>query len=90
MLDLLNRVIVQDETLSRELASNQTWRGSNGHNASLKDITVELESAKTEVSDLSFMAKKWEKLVQLRCLSSLIELRDSQSHVHRFVLRSNE
>ncbi len=68
----------------------QTWRDSNGHNASLKDITVELKSAKTEVSDLSFMAKKWEKLMQLRCLSSLIKLRDGQRHVHRIVLRTNE
>ncbi len=54
---MLNRVIVQDETLSRDLASYQTLSDSNGHNASLKDITDELESAKTEVSDPIFMVK---------------------------------
>ncbi len=54
LIDLLNRVIVQDETLSRDLASHETWSDSNGHNASLKDISVELEIAKTEVSDPIF------------------------------------
>ncbi len=53
-MDLLNRVIVQDETLSRDLASYQTWSDSKGHNVSLQEITVELESEKTEVGDPIF------------------------------------
>ncbi len=55
LLDLLNGVIVKDETLSRDLTSHETWSDSNGHNASLKDITVELENAITEVRTPSFM-----------------------------------
>ncbi len=54
LLDLLNSVIAQDATLSRDLASYQTWSDCYGHNVSLNEIAVKLERAIAEVSDYFF------------------------------------
>ncbi len=54
LLELLNSVIVQDETLSSALASYQTWSASNEHSAALGDIAVKLEDAEAEVSHKTF------------------------------------
>ncbi len=58
LLGILNSIqaliTAHDETLSNDLASYQTWSDSNGHNASLEEITGELKSLKAEVSDSIF------------------------------------
>ncbi len=51
---MLNRVIVQDETLSRDLASYQTWSEINKHNASLDETAKKLKCAEAEVRDYIF------------------------------------
>ncbi len=50
LLGLLNYVIDQDETFSRDLASCKPWSHSNGHTVSLSEIIDRLKSANVEVS----------------------------------------
>ncbi len=51
---MLNSVIVEDETLSRDLTSYQTWSENNKYNATLGETADKLESAKAEVRDYIF------------------------------------
>ncbi len=53
--ELLNSVIVQDETLSSGFASNQTWSDRPGLSASLTVIAAKLESTKSAVSVYTFI-----------------------------------
>ncbi len=69
-MELLNSVIVQDETFSSGLASYPTWSDSIEHSATLDDIAVKLEYAKAEVSHKTFNG--FLKLLMLCCPSKYV------------------
>ncbi len=61
---MLNSVIGQDDSLSSDPASCQTWSAGTGRITSLKDIADKLESAKVEVSDYSFYGLEMAEFVE--------------------------